>query len=76
LLFYGLYLWLRPLMPDATNAIDLIAGVWPIVLFVGGLVLAVMRKTTRTGAGILLSFGVAVLIAGGLCVALIAGFTL
>lgn len=76
-LFYGLYAWLRALLPDpVANVLDWVAGVWPLALFVAGVVMAVIRKTTRTGAGILLSFGVAVLIGGGLCVALISGFSL
>lgn len=46
----------------------------PIVLLVGGIVLAAIPRTTRTGAGILIGIGASILIAGGLCVALLATF--
>ena len=47
----------------------------PIVLLVGGIVLAAIPRTTRTGAGILIGIGASILIAGGLCVALLAGLS-
>ncbi len=46
----------------------------PIVLLVGGIVLAAIPRTTRTGAGILIGLGAAILIVGGLCVAILAQF--
>jgi hypothetical protein len=56
-----------------SDLLGAIAGVLPFALIVLGIVLSALPKTRRTGAGILLSFGIAVLIAGGLCVALLAG---
>ena len=49
------------------------ASVLPFGLVLAGIVLAVVPRTTRTGAGILLAIGGGVLILGGLCIALIAG---
>lgn len=50
-----------------------LSAVLPLALIVVGIVLAALPKTTRTGAGILIGIGSAVLIAGGLCVALLSG---
>ncbi|MGC3995872.1 MAG: hypothetical protein QM779_17445 [Propionicimonas sp.] len=46
----------------------------PFVLFVVGVVLASRARTRRTGAGILIGFGAAILIAGGLCVVILIQF--
>ena len=46
----------------------------PIGLLGVGIVLVSMPRTRRTGAGILIGFGAAILIAGGVCVALLAQF--
>lgn len=62
-----------PLSTDAMGAVAWLGLGWPLIVLVGGIVLAVLPRTTRTGAGLLLSIGVAVLVAGGLCVALLAG---
>jgi|GEM_PF-2507495 U5 snRNP spliceosome subunit len=51
-----------------------LSAMLPLALIVVGIVLAVLPKTTRTGAGILIGIGSAILIAGGLCVALLVGF--
>ena len=45
---------------------------WPFVLLLGGLVLAAIPRTSRTGGGILLGLGAGVLILGGICIALLA----
>jgi len=50
-----------------------LSAILPLALIVVGIVLAALPKTTRTGAGILIGIGSAVLIAGGLCVALLSG---
>lgn len=57
-----------------TEWVGAFTGVLPFAMIVLGIVLSAMPNTRRTGAGILLSFGVLILVAGGLCVALIAGF--
>lgn len=49
-----------------------VVGAAPLLLLVAGIVLAVIPRTSRTGAGILIGFGGAVLVAGGLCIALLA----
>lgn len=60
--------------PDAWGGTLALASViLPLALVVVGLILAGRPKTTRTGAGILIGLGSAVLIAGGLCVALLSG---
>jgi len=63
----------QPVPQLISDLLGVIAGVLPFALIVLGIVLSALPKTRRTGAGILLSFGIAVLIAGGLCVALLAG---
>lgn len=45
-----------------------------IGLFVVGIVLSAMPKTTRTGAGLLIGLGASVLVAAGICIALIASY--
>ncbi|PFG17501.1 hypothetical protein ATK74_2074 [Propionicimonas paludicola] len=50
-----------------------LSAVLPMALIVVGIVLAALPKTTRTGAGILIGIGSAILVAGGLCVALLSG---
>lgn len=50
-----------------------LSAILPLALIVVGIVLAALPKTTRTGAGILIGIGSAVLVAGGLCVALLSG---
>lgn len=62
-----------PLASDVVSVLGLASLAWPVVLLVGGIVLAVIPRTTRTGAGLLISIGVAILVAGGLCVALLVG---
>lgn len=56
-----------------TQLLGVTAGLIPIALVILGIVLSVMPATRRTGAGVLLSFGIGILIAGGVCVALLAG---
>jgi len=58
-----------PLAP-VTN---LLAGGLPFALVLGGIVMAAIPRTTRTGAGILIGIGAGILIAGGLCFALVLG---
>lgn len=53
---------------------NLIAIGLPFALVLGGIVMAAMPRTTRTGAGILIAIGAGILIAGGLCFALVLGF--
>lgn len=50
-----------------------LSGVLPLALIIVGIVLAAMPKTTRAGAGILIGIGSSILIAGGVCVALLSG---
>ncbi|HRA07815.1 MAG TPA: hypothetical protein PKV13_14570, partial [Propionicimonas sp.] len=45
---------------------------WPLLLLVGGLILAAVPKTSRTGGGVLLGLGAGILILGGVCFAMIA----
>jgi len=45
---------------------------WPLLLLVGGLILAAVPKTSRTGGGVLLGLGAGILILGGVCLAMIA----
>lgn len=45
----------------------------PFALVLGGIVMAAIPRTTRTGAGILIGIGAGILIAGGLCFALVLG---
>lgn len=66
--FFGAQ-WLSPFW-DMSFAMLLFS---PIVLIVVGIVLAANPRTRRTGGGILIGVGSAVLILGGLCIALIAG---
>jgi len=58
--------------PLAT-ALGMLAAGLPFALVLGGIVLAAIPRTTRTGAGILIGIGAAILIAGGLCFALVLG---
>ena len=53
--------------------LSMLSAVLPLALIVVGIVLAALPKTTRTGAGILIGIGSAILVAGGLCVALLSG---
>lgn len=62
-----------PLGAEAMNVLVWLSLGWPVIVLVGGIVLAALPRTTRTGAGLLLSIGVAILVAGGLCVALLTG---
>lgn len=62
-----------PPSSDAASVTFTLAGFLPFGLVLAGIILAAIPRTTRTGAGILLGIGGAVLIAGGLCIALIAG---
>lgn len=67
-------LWLAiPTEPPWQDIVGAMASVLPFGLVLAGIVLAVVPRTTRTGAGILLAIGGGVLILGGLCIALIAG---
>lgn len=43
----------------------------PVLLLVAGFVLALIPRTSRTGAGLLIGFGGGILVAGGLCIALL-----
>ena len=52
---------------------SLLAAVLPFALVLGGIVMAAIPRTTRTGAGILIGIGAGILIAGGLCFALVLG---
>ena len=52
---------------------NLLAAVLPFALVLGGIVMAAIPRTTRTGAGILIGIGAGILIAGGLCFALVLG---
>ncbi|MCC6497401.1 MAG: hypothetical protein IT193_14205 [Propionibacteriaceae bacterium] len=55
----------------AMNALILVL---PFGLVLAGIVLAAIPRTARTGAGILIGIGAGILIAGGLCIALLATF--
>lgn len=59
-----------PLAP-VTN---LLALGLPFALVLGGILMAAIPRTTRTGAGVLIGIGAGILIAGGLCFALVLGF--
>jgi hypothetical protein len=81
----GALMWLASLMTvPGTNSpnnipfaiVGITAMVWPGVLFIAGLVMAVIPKTARTGGGILLSIGIEILLSGGLCIAALTGFSL
>lgn len=63
-------------LPVVSQSVQLLAGVLPFVVLVLGVVLSVLQQTRRTGAGILISLGVAILVVGGLCVAMIARYTI
>jgi hypothetical protein len=52
---------------------NLLAVGLPFALVLGGIVMAAIPRTTRTGAGILIGIGAGILIAGGLCFALVLG---
>ncbi len=52
---------------------NLLAAGLPFALVLGGIVMAAIPRTTRTGAGILIAIGAGILIAGGLCFALVLG---
>jgi len=52
---------------------SLLAAGLPFALVLGGIVMAAIPRTTRTGAGILIGIGAGILIAGGLCFALVLG---
>jgi hypothetical protein len=52
---------------------NLLAIGLPFALVLGGIVMAAIPRTTRTGAGILIGIGAGILIAGGLCFALVLG---
>ncbi len=52
---------------------NLLAAGLPFALVLGGIVMAAIPRTTRTGAGILIGIGAGILIAGGLCFALVLG---
>jgi hypothetical protein len=56
-----------------SSVTNLIAIGLPFALVLGGIVMAAIPKTTRTGAGILIAIGAGILIAGGLCFALVLG---
>ena len=58
-----------PLAPT----MNLLAAGLPFALVLGGIVMAAIPRTTRTGAGILIGIGAGILIAGGLCFALVLG---
>lgn len=58
-----------------TDWVGSIAGILPFGMIIVGIVLSALPKTRRTGAGILLSYGILILVAGGLCVALLAGLS-
>jgi hypothetical protein len=45
----------------------------PLVCLVAGIVLTVLPRTTRFGAGLLIGFGIALLASAGVCVAIITG---
>ena len=52
---------------------NLLAVGLPFALVLGGIVMAAIPRTTRTGAGVLIGIGAGILIAGGLCFALVLG---
>ena len=60
-----------PLAPT----MNLLAAGLPFALVLGGIVMAAIPRTTRTGAGILIGIGAGILIAGGLCFALVLGLS-
>lgn len=63
-----------PYDSPVASALNALILVLPLVLVLAGIVLAAMPRTTRTGAGILIGIGAGILIAGGLCIALLATF--
>ncbi|MGR0317967.1 hypothetical protein [Agromyces sp. ZXT2-3] len=57
-----------------TVFLTLLLGV-PVALLVAGIVLAVIPRTRRTGSGLLIALGAAVLITGGVCTALLTSWS-
>lgn len=67
-------LWLSSIALSNSSAFEVVILVWlamPLIMLIAGIVLIVLPRTRRTGAGILISMGAAVLIGGGVCVALL-----
>jgi hypothetical protein len=62
-----------PYDSQLASVTNLLAGILPFALLLGGVVMAAIPRTTRTGAGILIAIGAGILIAGGLCFALVLG---
>lgn len=69
---WGLAVSVRYDSPLAST-MNLLAVGLPFALVLGGIVMAAIPRTTRTGAGVLIGIGAAILIAGGLCFALVLG---
>ncbi|WP_430645371.1 hypothetical protein [Agromyces sp. GXS1127] len=70
--------WVVPFAGVADSAqltvfLSLLLGV-PVALLVAGIVLAVIPRTRRTGGGLLIGLGAAVLITGGVCTAMLASW--
>ena len=62
-----------PYDSPVASVTNLLAAGLPFALVLGGIVMAAIPRTTRTGAGILIAIGAGILIAGGLCFALVLG---
>ena len=58
-------------LASTMNALILVL---PFGLVLTGIVLAAIPRTTRTGAGVLIGIGAGILMLGGLCIALLAGY--
>jgi hypothetical protein len=67
----GLAVLLGPSVPVLGTALLWVPAV---VCLVVGIVLAVLPRTMRFGAGLLIGFGISLLVSAGVCVALITGF--
>ncbi|GAA3628157.1 hypothetical protein GCM10022200_08310 [Microbacterium awajiense] len=67
-------LWASTIALSNTDRFEAVVLLWlgmPLIMLIAGIVLVVIPRTTRTGAGVLISMGAAVLIGGGVCVALL-----
>ncbi|WP_045274028.1 hypothetical protein, partial [Microbacterium terrae] len=69
-----LLVWALSLLVGGTDMYWIPIMAWlgmPPLLLIAGIILAVIPRTRRTGAGILIAVGAGVLIVGGVCVALL-----
>ena len=67
----GLAFLLAPTVPALSGVLLWVPA---LACVVAGIVLTVLPRTTRFGAGLLIGFGISLLASAGVCVALITGF--